>query len=334
MSRQRALPPDDARVPHDVQPESTMRVRLTVAAVGVLAVAAFGAVAVGSGSSTPAAAANKAVGAAPTSEPGGAADLSTTPPPDPPTDLGDDAALDELAQSCFDGDLLACDHLYLQSPVDSDYEEYGDTCAGRQEAGTENYCALGTDVAPGPEPEPGPGGEPVPPEGLGTDPELDALAQSCYAGDMDACDDLYAEADSGSDYQVYGDTCGGRQPENTGRYCRDLEDVVPGTGVEPPTTAIDDTTTTEFDDTTTTEFDDTTTTEFDETTTTEFDETTTTEIGEPTTGEPVPPEGLGTDPELDALAQSCYAGDMDACDDLYFESEMGSDYQVYGDTCA
>ena len=54
----------------------------------------------------------------------------------PPEDLGDDPDLDALAQSCFEGDLVACDHLFLQSPVDSDYEAYGDTCGGRQEAGT------------------------------------------------------------------------------------------------------------------------------------------------------------------------------------------------------
>jgi hypothetical protein len=332
MSGQRALPPDDVRVPPDRHQPSTLRVRLTVAAVGVLSLASLGAVIVGSAGSTPVVAASKAVTAVPTSEPSDDVDLSSAPPSDPPTGLGDDAALDELAQSCHDGDLLACDHLYLQSPVDSDYEDYGDTCAGRQDAGTENYCALGTGVTPGPETEPS--GEPVPPEGLGSDPDLDALAQTCYAGDMDACDQLYAEAAAGSDYEIYGDTCAGRQPENTGQYCRDLDNVVPGTGVEPTTTAIDDTTITAIDDTTTTELDDTTTTELDDTTTTELDDTTTTELDDTTTGEPVPPEGLGSDPELDALAQSCYAGDMDACDDLYFESELGSDYQVYGDTCA
>ena len=67
----------------------------------------------------------------------------TTGTPMPPGDLGDDDALDALALDCFGGDLLACDHLFLQSPVGSEYEAYGDTCGGRQEAGTENYCELG-----------------------------------------------------------------------------------------------------------------------------------------------------------------------------------------------
>ena len=57
------------------------------------------------------------------------------------------------------------------------------------------------------------------PDGLGDDPQLDALAQDCYDGDMEACDDLYQESPVGSDYQTYGDTCAGRQPELTQRFC-------------------------------------------------------------------------------------------------------------------
>lgn len=52
-----------------------------------------------------------------------------------PGDLGDDAALDALAQDCFDGDFGACDQLFFDSPVDSDYEAYGDSCGGRNEPG-------------------------------------------------------------------------------------------------------------------------------------------------------------------------------------------------------
>ena len=39
---------------------------------------------------------------------------------------------------------------------------------------------------------------------------------------MQACDDLYDESDAGdSTYERYGDTCAGRQPENTRRLLRD-----------------------------------------------------------------------------------------------------------------
>ncbi len=237
----------------------------------------------------------------------------------PPDDLGGDPALDSLAQSCFDGDLVACDHLFLQSPVDSPYEEYGDTCAGRQAAGTGRLCGLATAEAPS--------GAPTPPEGLGSDPALDALAQSCYVGDMDACDELYGSADSGSAYQIYGDTCAGRQPENTGSYCTALVDPVPGTGDVPASTSVPPTTL--FGDTTTTVFDVATTL----TPTQPVDTSEPAEPGEvpaPT----VEPTGLGDDPTLDGLAQSCYDGDLAACDDLYRGAEPGTPYRNYGDTCA
>jgi hypothetical protein len=40
----------------------------------------------------------------------------------------------------------------------------------------------------------------------------------------------------------------------------------------------------------------------------------------------VTPEGVGDDPTLDLLAIQCFAGDMQACDDLYNTSDAGSDY--------
>jgi hypothetical protein len=71
---------------------------------------------------------------------------STVPAPtatSAPTGLGDDPVLDRLAVACHDGDMSSCDDLYDESDVDSAYEEYGDTCAGRREAGAWAYC---TDV--------------------------------------------------------------------------------------------------------------------------------------------------------------------------------------------
>ena len=48
----------------------------------------------------------------------------------------------------------------------------------------------------------------------------------------------------------------------------------------------------------------------------------------------VPPTGLGSDAALDAQARDCYGGDMTACDDLFFASDVGSRYERYADTCA
>lgn len=55
----------------------------------------------------------------------------------------------------------------------------------------------------------------APPDGLGNDPVLDALATDCYGGDMQSCDDLFDRSDVGSDYETYGDSCAGRQPVGT-----------------------------------------------------------------------------------------------------------------------
>jgi hypothetical protein len=59
-------------------------------------------------------------------------------PTEPPT--GDDEALDELAQSCHQGDMADCDDLYLESDVGTDYEEYGATCGGRLPDHQGRYC--------------------------------------------------------------------------------------------------------------------------------------------------------------------------------------------------
>lgn len=52
----------------------------------------------------------------------------------------------------------------------------------------------------------------VPPEGLGDDPLMDAYAQDCHDGDMEACDTLFMESEADSAYELYGGTCAGRQP--------------------------------------------------------------------------------------------------------------------------
>ncbi len=50
---------------------------------------------------------------------------------------GSDPELDELYDQCEDGDFQACDDLFFDSPSDSEYEDFGDTCGERNEpAGT------------------------------------------------------------------------------------------------------------------------------------------------------------------------------------------------------
>ena len=50
-----------------------------------------------------------------------------------------DAELDALYYSCANGDMQACDDLYMQSPVDSACEAFGDTCGGTTSGGT--WCS-------------------------------------------------------------------------------------------------------------------------------------------------------------------------------------------------
>ncbi|WP_138735991.1 hypothetical protein [Modestobacter excelsi] len=57
-----------------------------------------------------------------------------------PTGLGNDPVFDQLARACHDGDMSSCDDLYDRSDIDSAYEEYGDTCAGRRGGGAWAYC--------------------------------------------------------------------------------------------------------------------------------------------------------------------------------------------------
>lgn len=57
----------------------------------------------------------------------------------------------------------------------------------------------------------------------GDDAALDALWDGCAAGDMTSCDDLYRESPFGSEYEVFGDTCGGRS-DNGGLCARRSSD--------------------------------------------------------------------------------------------------------------
>lgn len=75
------------------------------------------------------------------------------------------------------------------------------TAGGEPE--TTTSTATGSDLPP---PDPVPGGD---------DEQLNQLAQQCHDGDMQACDDLFNQSDFDSAYEDYGNTCGGRVPDNT-----------------------------------------------------------------------------------------------------------------------
>jgi len=173
---------------------------------------------------------------------------------------GDDATLDALWDACEQGDGQACDDLYFQSPLGSEYESFGDTCGGQVLDSPVFSCVdelSDTD-----------GGEPVAGGSYGDDAGLDALWDDCAAGDGWACDDLFFDSPFDSEYELFGDTCGEQATAGT-VYCA----VFLGSG------------------------------------------------------------GYGDDPALDALWDDCAAGDYEACDDLYWQSPIGSAYEGYGATC-
>ena len=77
---------------------------------------------------------------------GGLGDDSGGAPTEPPS--GGDATLSGLAQDCYQGDMQACDDLFMQSDSGSELEDYGDTCGHRFDV-SHGFCAT---ALPDPEP--------------------------------------------------------------------------------------------------------------------------------------------------------------------------------------
>lgn len=80
--------------------------------------------------------------------------------------------------------------------------------------------------------------------------------------------------------------------------------------------------------------DDTTDTTSDDTTDT-TDDTSDDSVGDagPATEPPLDNEEAESDPQLVEEANACAGGDMAACDDLYFGTDVGGDLEEYGSTC-
>lgn len=136
--------------------------------------------------------------------------------PTAPEGLGDDPDYQPLAEACFAGDLAACDDLYVNSPIGSDYEAYAQSCGGRlapQDAVNGGCAERFGDPGAGDDPGDGPAVlEPQPPPSP-SDPAFQPLVDACFGGDMQACDDAYIESDIGSPEEAYGLSCGGRRPD-------------------------------------------------------------------------------------------------------------------------
>lgn len=256
---------------------------------------------------------------------------ASAPPVDPPVaPLGSSRVLDGLVAECAGGDLRACDQLFRAAPVGSDYEDYGDTCGGRQPAGTSVLCieaefaGTGTPGTTAPATTAVPVGIPDPtiePVDLGDDPAFDLLAQQCYDGDMEACDTLYRSTAPLSDYRSFADSCAGRQGNGSGNWCADSFPADAASVATAPATTAPDATETTAPDTAAPSNGGVT-----------ISTMPSGDVPAPT----IDPNGLGTDAEMNALAAQCYAGDLESCDDLY-RTAFGADatsYVEYADSCA
>lgn len=115
-----------------------------------------------------------------------------------------DSDFEDLATECYDGDMAACDALYTITESGAYEESYGQSCGGRiedEDDWVNGECAQEFEFVV-------PDGQEF--EDLGSEEDLDELAEECRDGELDSCDELYSESESDSDYEAYAIACGGR----------------------------------------------------------------------------------------------------------------------------
>jgi hypothetical protein len=123
-------------------------------------------------------------------------------------DGGGDDDLDELVDACGNGDLAACDELFLATPIDSPEEDFAQTCGGLvAEPIVSGFCE---DVFDG-----SPAGTPP----TAAEADLQASTNACGQGDFAACDQVFRESGVDSPEEEYAQACGGRlaEPRLTGQ---------------------------------------------------------------------------------------------------------------------
>lgn len=149
---------------------------------------------------------------------------------------------------------------------------------------------------------------------LAEHPELTALYEACASGDMTACDNLFMESPRDSALEAFGNECGGAP--RTGMWCDPLFSPLGEESDLEPQEQAD----------------------------LEEEISTDDQIDSEYVGGDLPdvPDGfdqalieaeLAQHPELRSLYEACAAGDMRACDNLYFETERDTELERFGDTC-
>lgn len=162
--------------------------------------------------------------------------------PEIAAELEENPELRSLYDGCAAGDMAACDDLYLESPLGSALEEFGNTCGGTESGA--GWCDPNTPMRMMDDME-----EEISFEDLddledfdsedfdfdfdsdddatfdtaainaelAESPELRPLYEACKSGDMEACDDLYMETPFGSELEEFGNRCGGAPRD--GMWC-------------------------------------------------------------------------------------------------------------------
>ncbi len=221
---------------------------------------------------------------------------------DLPSEYGDSPHLDELFDACNGGDLAACDELAQAAPLATPYWEFGDSCGGRQPRGGGGCTEIAAD------------GQPFT---YGDDPWLDELWDGCNGEDFGACQMLYEEAPVGSEYEWFGGSCGGRLDSAEGCSLAGAPDVA----LEGLAQECDSGELLACDHL-------------------REEAPAGSDLAQfaATCGgrrEPGPPCAFtrGDSFILDELWAGCEEGQMDACNALYFEAPVDSEYEVFGFTC-
>lgn len=130
---------------------------------------------------------------------------------DPPLDISQadaECIVEYIDETGYDNTKFIIDAINASSELEGLIDEAADECGVDGASGGSSSGSSGTS------------GEPM---SYGDDPELDDLYDACDEGDLQACDDLFFDSPFGSEYEEFGDTCGGLQPDGGG-YCVNLRE--------------------------------------------------------------------------------------------------------------
>ena len=216
---------------------------------------------------------------------------------------GSCVSISELKAECEAGDMAACDGLYFLSGTDTALEEIAATCGGA-----------------------------FPEEFYGGNCEAVAtLLPECEGGDMEACDDLYWAAQVGSRAEDVADTCGGEYPGGGyGGHCAegDSPDTSSDSSLSMLVLGCVGGDMDQCDDL------------YWASDVGSDEETVAKTCGglyseADRAGNCATTSGTSTDTDasIDELYVACDGGDMQACDDLWWKSDIGSAEESFAATC-